>query len=146
MAHRAVQRELADHQGALDALVRQLASGDEYAQGDGQVVGGAFFAYGGRGQVDGQAVAGEEQAGVLNGRFGHALAAFLHGGVGQSDDDHVGQALPGVDLYFDDDTFQTDDSTGVYFGKHGISLGDGGETVNRRKDDFVVDPYNWTLF
>jgi hypothetical protein len=32
-----------------------------------------------------------------------ALAAFLHGGIRQADDDHRGQARPGVHLDLDDD-------------------------------------------
>ena len=106
------------------------SAGDQHAQGDGQVVGRAFLAHGGGGQVDGDALAREEQPGVLDGRL-HALAAFLHGGIGQADDGHDGQALAGVHFDLDDDAFQADDGAGIDAGKHGISVHEDGQWRGR---------------
>jgi hypothetical protein len=62
VAHGAVERELADEERALDGLGPDLFRGDQHADGDGQVVGRPGLADVGRGQVDGDALAGKEQA------------------------------------------------------------------------------------
>jgi hypothetical protein len=81
-----VQRELADHNSILHSFDWQAPAQDDHAQSDGQVVGRAFLADRSRGQVDHDAVAREMQPGVLDGGL-HALAAFLHGCIRQTDDD-----------------------------------------------------------
>ncbi len=55
MARRAVQRKLAQEKGVGQLLGPDLLGGGQDAYGDWQVVGGAFFAQVGRGQVDGDA-------------------------------------------------------------------------------------------
>jgi len=61
VAHGAVEGELADEERVLDRLGPRLLRGDEHAHGDGQVVGRPSLADVGRGQVDGDALAGENQ-------------------------------------------------------------------------------------
>ena len=97
---------------------RQQASVDQHADGDGQVVGGAFFAHGGGGQVDHQPAARVGQADVLD-RCLDALAAFLDGGIRQADNIHpAGHALPGIDFNLDDDAVQANYCAGMYGCKH----------------------------
>jgi hypothetical protein len=47
-----------------------------------------------------------------------------------ADDDDARQAIASVDLYFDDDAIQADDSAGINAGEHSLSLGLDGEIVN----------------
>ena len=48
---------------------------------------------------------GKMQARIFDGGL-HALAALLHGGIGQADDDNGGQAVRIIHFDFDDDAFQ----------------------------------------
>ena len=64
MPHCAVQRELSDRQAAIQAAGRQLVGGEQHAERDWQVVGWAFLAHGGGGQVDDHAPARERLPGV----------------------------------------------------------------------------------
>jgi hypothetical protein len=86
-AHRldlGVQGQLADHRERRVGGTVQRARGREDAQRDRQIEGRAFLADVGRGEIDGDAVVGEGEAGVADGRP-HTLAAFPHRGVGQAD-------------------------------------------------------------
>jgi len=47
-----------------------------------------------------------------------------------ADDDDAGQAIAGIDLYFDNDAIQANNSAGINAGKHSLSLGLVGEIVN----------------
>jgi len=89
------REELADDQGTLQAAGKQLVGGEQHTESDGQVVGRAFLAHGGRDQVDDRAPARERLPGVLD-RHLDTLAALLHCGVGQAGDGDAGQAVTGV--------------------------------------------------
>ena len=121
MAHAAVQGELADHQAAVHQLGVELLGADQHAQGDGQVVGWSFFTDRGGSQVDYQALAREEQPGVLDGSL-DAVLGFLNGFVGEADDIHTRQSVTGIDFDLDDDAFQTNDGAGVDSGQHRVSV------------------------
>lgn len=126
----AVKGEFADDQRVFHRFGLQTPGKDDHAESDGQVVGRSLLADGGGRQVDNDAVAGEVQAGVLDSGL-DALAALLHGGVGQADDDDGGQAVGIVHFDLDDDTFKSHNRTGVYARKHGGSLDEEEGNVNR---------------
>jgi len=103
VANAAIEGELTDEEGILDPLRPNLLSSQEDAHGNGQVVGRALFAQVSRSQVDGKALVGVEEPGVLDGRP-HALSGLLDSGVRQANDDYAGQPPRGVYLYFDNGT------------------------------------------
>src|SRR5262249_46005854 len=76
----AVERELTEHGRVLEALRLERLGGDEYSQSHGQVEGRADLAHLGGRQVHGDAVHGELEAGVADGRA-DAVAALAHRGV-----------------------------------------------------------------
>ena len=117
MANGAVQRQLTQEEAALQ-VGRHLLGQDQQRDGDGQIVGGAFLAQVGGGQVDGEPAAGIGQTGVVD-RRAHALGGFLHRGVGQADQGHGGQGA-GVEigLNLDHGAFQADQRATVDFGEH----------------------------
>ena len=84
MAHPAVQGELADHQAAVHQLGVELLGADQDAQGEGQVVSRTFLADRSGSQVDYQALAREEQPGILDGSL-DAVLGFLDGFIGEAD-------------------------------------------------------------
>ena len=88
VAHRAVQRQLAQEDGMLH-VGHRLLGGDEEAHGDGQVVGRPLLPEVGRGQVHGDAPVGEGEAGVAD-RGAHPLLRLLHRRVRQADDGEGG--------------------------------------------------------
>jgi hypothetical protein len=47
-----------------------------------------------------------------------ALAAFLHGGIRQTNDDHGGQSIAVIHFHFNNDAFKANDSTGKNSRKH----------------------------
>ena len=115
-ADRAVQAQFADDQGVVQ-IGEDLAGGGHDAEGDGQVVGGAFFAQVGGGQIYCEAVLGKVESAVGDGRT-DAFAAFAHGGAGEADD---GEPLePVCDIDFDFDLFgiQSYNGTAAHFGEH----------------------------
>jgi hypothetical protein len=83
-AHGAVEAELADGRRPIENAAA-LPGGAEQREGDGQVERWTLFAHIGRSQVDRDAPRGKFVVGIDD-RGTHALAAFLHGGVGQADD------------------------------------------------------------
>ena len=117
MAHHSIQRELADHDRAFDAVLWKKACQDDDPQRDRQVVSRTFLTDRGRRQIDHHPVTREIQTRVLD-RGLHSLAAFLNRGIRQTHDDHGRQPVGVVHLHFDDDAFETDDSTGVDARKH----------------------------
>ena len=117
VAGRAVQRKLAEEERAVEQVVPHLRRGGQHADGDGQVIGRAFLAQIGRGQVDGDAMEREGEAAVLDGGV-DPVAALAHGGVGQA---HQGEVrCPIDDVHFDVDEFgvQADDGGAEGFGEH----------------------------
>ncbi len=83
---RAVEREFADDDEALDLLRRQDAHGNEQAERDGQVVMAALLGEIGGGEIDGDALGGQAEAYCLKRRadplaaFGDRLVAETHHG------------------------------------------------------------------
>ena len=76
-----------------------LAGGGEDAEGDGQVEAAGFFGQVGGGEVDGDFFCGELEAALDDGGA-HAVAAFLHFGVGQADDVELRQAVGQMGFHF----------------------------------------------
>lgn len=62
-----------------------------------------------------------KKRGVLD-RGLDALAALLHGSIGQADDNDRGQTVGVIYFDLDDDAFKPDHGTGKYARKHGGSL------------------------
>lgn len=103
MADGAIERKLADDQAVFQTREGYLVGGGEYAKGDGKVVGGSFLANRSGGKVDGDSLAGIFQPGVLDCGL-NTFAAFLNGGIGETDDDHRRQARGSIYFYLDDDS------------------------------------------
>ena len=121
VAHRAVEAELADDHRIVEARAGiELAGGQEDAEGDRQVVGGAALAQVGRGEVDGDVAVGEAGAGIAQGGA-HALLRLLDGGVRQPDNEHAGLARADVDLDLDELAVEPDRGAAVDPGEHGPS-------------------------
>ncbi len=98
----AVQGELAHHGHRLRSVPLHDARRGQDPQGDRQVEGRALLAEAGRPQVDGDAVAGEGQAGIPDG-CAHALPALPHGGVRQAHRGEGREPAGDVDLDADED-------------------------------------------
>jgi len=98
--HGPVEGKLARYEMAFERLHFQGPHGGEDADGDGQVEGRAFLADIGRGEIDGYAVPGELEAGILYGGP-DPLLALLHRGLGQSDDSERRQAVGDIHLHID---------------------------------------------
>ena len=140
MAHGSVQTQLAHDKGVVQ-VGQELARGGEDAHGDGQVIGGTHLAQVGGGQVDGQAVVGEVEAAVGDGRT-HAFAALAHGCVGQADNGDALQPAGDVDFHLYGQGIKADDGATVYFGKHEVPprmawrrKSVGGKYIRRRRSN-----------
>ena len=107
MAYRPIQTEFADDERVVQ-VGQHLAGGRHDAEGDREVVSRALFAEVRRGQVDGQAVLGVEEAAVGDGGA-NPFPTFAHSGAGQSDNCKSFQSA--CNIYFDFDRFgvQADD-------------------------------------
>ena len=127
VAEVAVEGQFPEEDGALGDGGGDLPGGHEDADGDGEVVAGAFFAQVGGGEVDGDALGGQGGAGVAQGGA-HALARLRDGRVRQADDVEGGQ--PGGDVDFDGDDFaaEADDGAAGDAGKHEGMVGGRGGT------------------
>ena len=60
-------------------------------------------------------MAGEVQSGVFDGGL-NALAAFLHGGIGQADDGYARLTIGVIDFDLDDDSIEADNGAGINAG------------------------------
>jgi len=128
--HRAVERQLADDQCRFEPLGFELPGGRQRSQGDRQVVGRPFLAQRRRRQVDRQALARKDQAGVLDRRL-NAFATLLNGCVRQTNDGEGGKPARSVHFHFNDCPLQPHNGAGVDLGEHGPSLEDSAPNVNR---------------
>ncbi len=93
----AVQGEFSEDEVLLQAFLGDDLLGRQDAQGHGQVEAGALFAHVGRGQVDGDAVAGKSVAGVFE-RGPDPVFALPHRHFGQAHGGEVGHARRQVHL------------------------------------------------
>lgn len=93
---RSVQGQLTERDDVAGGLAGQT-TGDEYPEGDRQVVGGPSFREIGRCQVDGQSDFGEAEAAACQCRQ-HPLTCFPDGRVRQANNGHGAAAAFGVDL------------------------------------------------
>lgn len=75
-------------------------------------------------------MAREVQPGIFDRRL-DPLAAFLHGGIRQANNDDGRQAVAEIHFDLDDDAFESDDGAGVDAGKHVLSLDEFEGNVNR---------------
>ena len=124
MAQAPVQTQLAQEERALraDNLAGgghrwKLLRGHQDGDGDGQVVGWAFLAQVGGGEVVGDASHGEDAAAVLD-RGAHALLGLVDRRIGQADDAEGGQPLADVHLDLDQRALESDDGAGARLGQH----------------------------
>src|SRR6185503_15046784 len=94
---------------------------DDDTERNGKIIGWPLFADSGRREIDNHTMAREMQARVFN-RSLHTLAALLNSGVGQANNGDTWQAIGIIDLHFNNDTFKTNYSTGIYTCKHERSV------------------------
>ncbi len=99
-AHRAIQRQLADEAEFLERRAIQLFADRDHAERDRQIEARSFLLNVGRREIDRRSSARPEITAVAD-RRRDAVAALLHGGVGQPNDDDVRIASGAVDLDFD---------------------------------------------
>lgn len=97
---RAIEIEFADDDIIRQCVGRNGAEGRHQSERDRQIEMRAFLRQIGRGQIDGHSLAGQRQAGGVK-RGLHALAAFGHRLVGQTDDLHADLAGRDHDLDLD---------------------------------------------
>ena len=113
----AVQRQLAEHAQAVQRLLVDHAHAAEYAQGDGQVEGGALLLQVRRGQVHDQPFRREAEAAVLH-RRAHPFPGFLHRGVRQADDLKQHHAVGHVHFHFNGEALDAGKTAAGDIGKH----------------------------
>ena len=87
-AQRPVEPEFAHKHVAPEPAGLDVVVGAQQAEGERQVVGGAFFAHVGGGEVDDGVAQGQPEACVAQGGL-HAGAAFAHSAVGEADHEEV---------------------------------------------------------
>ena len=114
----AVESELADDGEVLDLLRRELAGGDEHADGDRQIEVAGLLAKIGRGQVDDDATGRPIEAEIGEGPL-DAVDAFLHGGFGEADENRLGHAGGRIDFDLDRHGVDADEREGTDLGEHG---------------------------
>ena len=125
-----VTTQFAYDQSILQPFGAELFRGHEGADGDGEIVGRAFLAKRGRGEIHRQPLAREHQAGVLDGRL-DPFAALLDGRVRKPNNREGGEPARRVHFYLDDCPLQPDDGAGVDLGEHAPSVGEKRPVVNR---------------
>ncbi len=106
--HAAVQREFAQEEVIGERRGGQQLLGGQDRDGDGQVEGGALLFDVGGGEIDGDMMAGEGVAGVLDGGLDPVLA-LPDGHVGKADGRKQGKAGGEVDLDRDGMGIDADD-------------------------------------
>ncbi len=97
---RAVQRELPHHEKSRQAIGLDRARRRQEPERDRQVEADALLPQIGRGEVDGDALEREREAGVADGRT-HALPALPQRGIRQPHRGECRQPLADVDLHAD---------------------------------------------
>ena len=100
-AHRAGKTQLADQFVAVARGGWQLTTGDQDANGDGEVEAAALLGQVGRSEIDRDTPRRKLEAGVEQGAA-HAVAAFLHGLFRQTDDIECRQAIGEMGLDADE--------------------------------------------
>src|SRR5439155_26782967 len=124
VAQAPVQAQLAQEYGMVEVGV-DLVGGGHDAKRDGQIVGGAFLAQVGWGEVDDDAGrAGHGAARVADGGA-HALLGLVDGGLGQAHDLDEGEGRPAdVNLHLYEGAFQADYGATEYPGQCHRDLSD----------------------
>ena len=93
-----------------------MLAGGEDSDSDGEVVGGAFFAEAGGGEVNGEALGGVKFEVAIFEGGGDTVAGFADGGVGEADDVEAGLSSADVYFYLDDFGVESCDGTAKDFG------------------------------
>jgi len=118
----AVERQLAEQPGAVDAFRGEHPGGDQDAGGDGEVEQRSFLALLGRGEVDDDRSRVEVTAEMTD-RGQHPLAGLAHRGVGQTDHRQRRQAGTGVHLDLHRQCLDAAGHCGTDLGNHGAPPG-----------------------
>jgi hypothetical protein len=117
----AVEGELAEDHRAVECLSGDDARGTEEPHGDRQVIGGPFFAYISRREIDRDTPDGKVQARILDGGF-DALAALFHRRVWQPDDGKAGESRGDIGFDLDDIGIDPQHGAGEDLGQHGLAF------------------------
>src|SRR5450759_26803 len=133
-AYGAIEGKLADEEVPVQRLNR--AHGAEDADSDGEIEAGAFLAYIGRGQVDGDAFVGVAEAGIDQ-RALDTLAAFTDGDVGHADHYGVPRVARREHVDFDIDQVSVDAINRSAPGFEKRHENDSGAASRRRSTIFV---------
>ncbi len=128
-AHASVERQLPDHQAALEPLRLDDLGGTEDPDRHRQVEGRAFLAQVGGGEVDRDSIDRELEAGVSDGRP-NAVAALTNRGVRQPHRGERRQARSHVHLDEDGGGFDAGQRGRAHPGEHAGSVGSGRRPVN----------------
>ena len=138
----AVQGQFPKDEVLLQALLGHDPLGRQDAHGHRQIKAGALLADVGRRQIDGDAVAGEFIAGVLQGGPDPVLA-LLHRNLGQAHGGEVRQARGQVHLHLHQVGIHSPQGAAVHSGQHaGFSPAAGAKSSIKRRDDAVQNDHN----
>ena len=99
-AQRSVESELADEQSRVEGIRFELSRRHEDPKCNRKIEGGSFFSYIGRRKIDRDSAWRNVESGIQK-RCTHALAAFLDGARGQSDDRPLRKARRCIDFHGD---------------------------------------------
>ena len=116
--HRTGEGEFADDDEMIELVGLDLFTGGEHADGNGKVETRPFLFHIGGGEVEG-ALAHRKYITGIGERGRDAVARFLHGGIGQTDDDDERVAIADVDLDFYRIRLNTADGSGTNPREHG---------------------------
>ncbi len=114
----ALQAHLSQDHGMFEVGFRDLAAGQQKAQGDRQIQSGTILAYVRGSQIDRDPPQWEVKAGVGEGR-GDPLPALLHRAVRQTDGGERRQPVADIDLDFDRECVDTQYGGGSDAREHG---------------------------
>src|SRR5258707_15490011 len=121
MADDTIQRKFANYESVINNLVRQMTRKNNNAKRDGQVVSRSLFADSCWGKVHNNAMTRKMQTSILH-RGLHTLTTFLHSGVREPDNCDTRKSIGVIHLNFDDNSLESNYSTGKYACKHGKSV------------------------
>ena len=135
--HRALERQLADEEHALERLARRRAERAQRGRGDGEVEPAAGLLHVGRREVDDDAALADVDAHVRQ-RALHAHAALANGRLGEADELEERRTRAGLDLDANGVSVETDERGAERGGEHGPARKErsacrAGRTQNHRR-------------
>jgi hypothetical protein len=114
---RTIERELAEQQAFGDFAAFDHSLRRQNTERDRQVEGGAGLPHIGGGEIHGDAMGRELEAGIADSRS-DAVAAFADAGIGKADHREAGESERDVDLNLNEARLDAEDGGRADAGKH----------------------------